>query len=30
MVKLEKVFISMPQVGSTYRQRYLDKIAAGK
>lgn len=30
MVKLEKVFISMPQVGSTYRQHYLDKIAAGK
>ena len=30
VVRLEKVFISIPQVGSTYRQRYLDKIAAGK
>jgi hypothetical protein len=30
VVRLEEVFISIPQVGSTYRQRYLDKVAAGK
>ncbi len=30
VVKLEAVFISIPQVGSVYRQRYLDKIAAGE
>ncbi|MEO6696985.1 MAG: hypothetical protein ABIN45_03175, partial [Gammaproteobacteria bacterium] len=30
VVKLERVLISIPQVGSTYRQRYLDKIAMDK
>lgn len=30
LVKLEQAFISMPQVGSIYRERYLDKLAADK